>query len=62
MRKIEREYRSLFESEGFEVQSVRHRNGHYAFSTQRGVVFCAGTPSDSRNLTLVRAKLRRLQR
>ena len=62
MRKLEREYRHLFESEGFDVLSVRVKNGHYAFVTPEGTIFCAGSPSDQRNLMNVRAHLRRVRR
>jgi hypothetical protein len=62
MRKIEREYRAIFGSEGVEVLEVRHRAGHFAFSTIHGTVFLAGTPSDCRNLKQLRAHLRRIAR
>lgn len=61
MRKLEREYRSLFAVEGIDVVSVKHRNGHYAFGTPFGKVFFASSPSDNRNLMNVRAYLRRLR-
>ena len=60
MRKLEREYRALFVSQGVEVLAVRHRAGHYAFSTHHGIVHLASTPSDHRNLKQVRAYLKRI--
>jgi len=62
MRKVERDYRAIFGSVGIEVLAVRHRAGHYAFSTIHGTVFLAGTPSDCRNSKQVRAHLRRIAR
>lgn len=62
MRKIEREYRKLFATEGIEITSTKVRSGHFAFSTEYGTVFCAGSPSDRRNLRNVQANVRRLKR
>lgn len=61
MHKHKRECRRLCDSAGLTVSHIEHRgNGHIALHTDRGILFCAGTPSDRRWRLNMLAQARRL--